>query len=227
MVRGECAYCGGPATSHDHIPPVKLFPQPRTSDLITVPACAACNNVASQDDEYFVWAITMSQKCDGPQTQRLLAQRMEPPLTARRRRAIDALVRSSQRVDLKSPGGIFLGRAVAYDVSFDRLNAVVTRCLRGLYFRHFGARVPDGFVAQGFVEPPPNSLQMPAAQALMNNPSRSVGEGIFEYWLMKAEPDAPEGVALCLMRFFGNLVAVGFVLPEEDAKPKVGVGSNA
>jgi len=215
MVRGECAYCGAPATTRDHIPPVKLFPRPRSSDLITVPSCDPCNNSASDDDEYFVWAITMSQKCDGDESQRLLGQRLKPPMTSRRRRAVDALVASSQRVDVTSPGGVFLGQAVAYDVNFDRLNAVVSRCLRGLYFKHLRTRVPDGFLAQGFVEPPPASLHMPAAQVLMNNPRHSVGGGVFEYWLQKAEPDSPEGVALCLMRFFGGMIAVGFVLPED------------
>jgi hypothetical protein len=213
VVRGGCAYCGETATTRDHIPPVKLFPQPRTSDLITVPCCDRCNNGASDDDEYFVWAVTMSRKCQGPQSQRVLNQRLTPPLSNRRRRAVDKLVDASRPVDLVSSGGVFLGRAVAYDVNLDTLNRVVSRCLSGLYFRHFKARVPDDYLAQGFVEPPPASLRMPVAQALMSRQPCSVGAGVFDYWIARADPPAPEGVALCMMRFFGSMIAVGFVMP--------------
>jgi hypothetical protein len=215
LVRRNCAYCGAPATTRDHIPPFKLFPTPRPSDLITVPACDLCNNTASVDDEYFVWAVTMSRKAQGDLSKKVLEQRLKSPLSDRRRRMVDALVEASRPVNLMSPGGVYLGRAVAYDVDQERLNAVITRCLRGLYFREYKARVPDDFLAEGYVEPPAESLDMPAAQALMNNRLRSVGGGVFEYWLAKPQPDWLHGVALCLMRFFGGLVAVGFVLPKE------------
>ena len=51
--RTRCAYCGEPATTYDHVPPQCLYTRPLPSNLVTVPACAACNNGASKDDAEF------------------------------------------------------------------------------------------------------------------------------------------------------------------------------
>lgn len=50
-----CALCGGQreATTVEHVPARSLFPTPRPNDLITVPACASCNNGSQPDDDYF------------------------------------------------------------------------------------------------------------------------------------------------------------------------------
>jgi hypothetical protein len=39
-----CVYCHGPANTQDHAPPRCLFRKPRPSNLITLPACRACNS---------------------------------------------------------------------------------------------------------------------------------------------------------------------------------------
>ena len=49
-----CIYCGvNVGDEPDHVPPKCLFPQPRPSDLVTVPSCARCNRRFALDDEYF------------------------------------------------------------------------------------------------------------------------------------------------------------------------------
>ncbi len=49
-----CAISGEiKTTTREHIPPKNIFPRPLPSDLITVPACAECNNGASRYDEIF------------------------------------------------------------------------------------------------------------------------------------------------------------------------------
>jgi hypothetical protein len=49
----KCYICGNLADSSDHIPPSGIFPDPKPSNLITVPACSKCNECSSKDDEYF------------------------------------------------------------------------------------------------------------------------------------------------------------------------------
>jgi len=56
--RDECIYCGARDNlTDDHVPPKALFPEPRPSDLITVPACLQCNKSYEKDDEYFRIAV--------------------------------------------------------------------------------------------------------------------------------------------------------------------------
>lgn len=47
-----CYLCGSPnPTTKDHIPPKGFFPEPRPTNLITVPCCESCNNGFSLDDD--------------------------------------------------------------------------------------------------------------------------------------------------------------------------------
>lgn len=49
-----CAICGfRRATTRDHLPPRAIFPRPLPVVMITVPACATCNNGANHEDERF------------------------------------------------------------------------------------------------------------------------------------------------------------------------------
>ena len=53
----RCYLCGGTQDlTRDHVPPANLFPEPRPSNLITVPCCRNCNQSYSLDDEAMrVW----------------------------------------------------------------------------------------------------------------------------------------------------------------------------
>ena len=61
----RCYLCGktGKETpegklTREHVPPRNLFPEPRPSDLITVPCCGDCNHRAHEDDEYLRLAVS-------------------------------------------------------------------------------------------------------------------------------------------------------------------------
>src|SRR5262245_49176576 len=58
-----CVYCGATDNlTDDHIPPKNLFPRPRPSNLITVPACLTCHSTTSKDDENFRLRLCMSEQ---------------------------------------------------------------------------------------------------------------------------------------------------------------------
>jgi 5-methylcytosine-specific restriction endonuclease McrA len=71
----ECGYCGAPGTTTDHVPSRKFFPRPRPSDLVTVPACARCNNKTSADEEYFLNIMMAHVAAEGPIVDALRKQR--------------------------------------------------------------------------------------------------------------------------------------------------------
>ena len=51
-----CIYCRtAEADTRDHVPPDLLFPPPKPSTLITVPACRPCNQGFQKDDEVSLW----------------------------------------------------------------------------------------------------------------------------------------------------------------------------
>ncbi len=50
---GSCYWCGGRATSKEHVPPRNLFPGIPDGDLIKVPSCKSHNQGKMKDDERF------------------------------------------------------------------------------------------------------------------------------------------------------------------------------
>jgi hypothetical protein len=61
MAHSECVNCGAAVDlTRDHVPPKNLFPKPRP-ELFTVASCRACNNGASEDDEYFRLTLSMAE----------------------------------------------------------------------------------------------------------------------------------------------------------------------
>ncbi len=69
----QCYCCEEIATTKDHIPPKCFFPEKKhfssgshdyRSQLISVPACSAHNNLRSSDDEYTAAVIVMNSRSD-------------------------------------------------------------------------------------------------------------------------------------------------------------------
>ena len=123
-----CAYCG--ATKNlidDHVPPKNLFPPPRPK-LITVPACKKCNGSAAKDDENFRLRLCLSQHVgDHPAAQKnreIIFRSLENPRAPGLRKGF---VGDIHEVKLRSNYGLWLGKAVAYDVDLRRIHRVVER----------------------------------------------------------------------------------------------------
>jgi hypothetical protein len=49
---GWCVYCGGNMETRDHVPSKVLLDEPYPANLPVVPACRACNESFSRDEEY-------------------------------------------------------------------------------------------------------------------------------------------------------------------------------
>ncbi|HTS10407.1 MAG TPA: hypothetical protein VMP68_32885 [Candidatus Eisenbacteria bacterium] len=140
----ECVYCGeARAPSRDHIPPAGLFSKPRPADLITVPSCSECNAGASLDDEYFRLAITAGMdptKLPGEFDVSIEAIRK---LGRREKLGLAKTVLSGfKRESLYTPAGVYVGEKGALTVDRARVQRVVVRIVRGLFFHHFRKRLP-------------------------------------------------------------------------------------
>ncbi|MXY32976.1 MAG: HNH endonuclease [Boseongicola sp. SB0664_bin_43] len=129
----ECVYCGSTEqTTDDHVPPKSLFPKPRPSNLITVPCCRKCNHSASKDDEYFRSMLAMRNDA-GEHSE---AQKVLPAVFRSLRRTEGSgftkkLLQNVTPVDVRTPAGLYVGRAGGYKVENESLERVVARIDRG------------------------------------------------------------------------------------------------
>lgn len=120
----RCVYCGGTADTNDHAPPKCLLRRPLPSNLITLPACEACNSGYSFDENVVrtLLALTsghpelVAERQPGGRTDRALARDTRlRSLLAGCRRADGAyeltgeVLRSFDRVLKKVAQGLFFG----------------------------------------------------------------------------------------------------------------------
>ena len=176
--KGECYLCGAPATTRDHIPPLGVFPEPRPTDLITVPACCACNRDSSLHDQYFR-VVVAAGSSDSPQSTALLHQRIIPRMRKTPALIVD-FMSSIRRVDVHSAGGIYLGRAPAFPFNRFRIQVVIDKIVRGLFFKHTKRRLATDYVVADFHYNPP--IQASLQNAITRLPLFTVGDGsVFSY----------------------------------------------
>jgi hypothetical protein len=129
-----CAYCGlAPSETVDHIPPKLFFAPPYPNNLLTVPACKACNKSFQSDDEYTRFIASIDFRAE----KNPVAQLKMP-----------AVLRSFQRPEAKPFSQYLLsqmsnsiilaanGKPMAQQVEVDkkRVDATGERLVRGLYY---------------------------------------------------------------------------------------------
>lgn len=118
--RTMCAYCGATANTSDHAPSRVLLDDPPPCDLAVVPACNACNQGFSRDEQYFACLVdcavtgsTEPSAAHRPKVARILS---ENPGLARR---IEACRSTSE------------DGAVAFRPEYERVESAVLKLARG------------------------------------------------------------------------------------------------
>jgi hypothetical protein len=204
----------------DHVPPRNLFPEPRPSNLVTVPACGRCNERASQDDEYFRNNLASRADVGGQsgadQVLAVALRSLAKPEAGGLRRSF---LRSIMPVDLYSTGGIYLGAAPGYRVNMKRINRVAARTVSGLFFKVAGMRLADQYRATacclsgvGSVDPRSLAHFEEALRLLGAEPATTIGNGVFTYRVRRVEDD-PFG-SIWLLAFYERVIFVGGTLPK-------------
>lgn len=174
----KCYLCGAPATTSDHVPPRGVFPSPRPANLITVPACKACNQGCSLDDEYFRTIVSAASR-DSPQSLHLLKQRILPRVKEKPAMGI-ALLKSVRRVDVYSKEGIFLGRAPQITFDSARIQNVINKIVRGLFWYHTKQRLGVDTVVEDYILNP--EIEKPHQEEISKLTLFNVGDGsVFSY----------------------------------------------
>jgi len=216
----SCIYCGGSERiTRDHIPPKCLFPKPRATDLITVPACQNCNAGFADDDEYFRFAM-VTASFEHPAGRKLWQDSVVPRTFKRHPALIRGMVKTVRTVELKSASGLYLGKAPVIPFGRRRINRVIRRIRRGLNWHHFERLAPSDKEILVVSNPKPLSL---AVQSVLKDATRlgKVGDGsifAYRYAYVPSQPEASSWI----LQFYSRLNFIGLSIPD-DLQDEVGV----
>ena len=173
-----CIYCGS-ATSitADHIPPKCLFSERDGLRLITVPACHQCNNSYAKDDEYFRIRVCIDASRN-QQGDKLWEKKLKPSF-CRRPRLRQSIISRISNVSAnvrKANGEIARGKIITFPKP--RVDTVLMRIVRGLYWHHYNERLAVDTLFEIFQYP-----EMPSEikKILLKTNFRAVGREEFKY----------------------------------------------
>ena len=132
-----CAICGErEGNTRDHVPPKSIFPRPRPGNLVTVPACAECNNGASDYDDLFKVFLSMQAAGNSEIARRLFQERTVRTLE-RNQALLSEIRKESRAVEVVSSRGATETRTGVLWNS-QAHHSVIERTIRGLYYHHSG-----------------------------------------------------------------------------------------
>jgi hypothetical protein len=140
--QGTCVYCGkeGPITD-DHVFPQVIF-LVLDEQMVTVPACAECQQIKSLGDRdlrnFVIMDIGGSQHPDAVQ----MAERMLKESNVRLRTWLRKQLDSAKDVDLVTDTGVIVGKAIEFPFNTDRIMVAQEMTVRGLYYHDKGEMLP-------------------------------------------------------------------------------------
>jgi len=184
--KGTCVFCGKPATTKDHIPPRKIYVQTEPDDLITVPACRSCNNGTKLDDEYFRLCV-MTGGSNNAEVEQHIFDKLMPSLR-RNPKLLAMFMKGARTVDITTPSGIVIGQRHAFDFDRKRLQRIVEKIVKGLYWRNKGKRLGDECYVRDFVLTNQGDFGLPAFD-FKSAKWEEVAGGDFRYQFIQVPQD--------------------------------------
>jgi hypothetical protein len=176
----RCYLCGEThSITNDHVPPKGFFPEPRPSNLITVPCCARCNNAFSKDDEAVrTWLCTVIGAT--PAGEWILNQKVVPGIMTRSPAFRESLLGSMRETKLLTEEDGLID-VVSFTFDANRVERFVVRVTKGLLSFYY----PDYDYSQDtfslrFVEPTRENLsKLDTVKNHLRYDSR--GDGVIQY----------------------------------------------
>jgi hypothetical protein len=204
-----CPYClEREADTQDHVIPEGLFDVAPPGGYIKVPACEACNNGHSRDEEYFLFMILAEATFTSAAANRVLDRMANDHRSGRRRRTglVKAVQAKLKRSEIYSPGGIYLGRGAATELDTPRVNRVLSKMVRGLYFHKFGGPLPKDAGVFVDIKPEAEHLRLAPVQAALAAPPKHLAD-VFSYrvWALPGW----EAYTSWALAFYDSVLAIG------------------
>ena len=126
------------AETRDHVPPRSFFPVklPASTRLITVPCCNSCHKVSQATDGILRNVFISLRETESSQHVKGLAGKRDRSFD-RNRAEFLRLLRLVQRVELKTPAGIYLGEDFAFNFDVPIVHKFVERACRAVLWEEF------------------------------------------------------------------------------------------
>lgn len=216
-----CAYCGrvGKVTE-DHIPPKNLFPGIPNNELIKVPACDACNNKFSKDDEYFRLITLREDVINHPTVKKIYPSVKRSFQRNEAARFRQSFINSVTKIRPITPGGILLPLKTVARLETERIENTIERITRGLFYYYKEYPVPNEYSVlvitpwafSGETEEEVRWFDEFVFKPLTDRPRTLVGDDTFTFKFVFAN-DEPN-LSIWLYLFFGKITFVACVMPK-------------
>ena len=211
------AYCGQDGiVTRDHIPPKNLFPSPRPSDLITVPCCFSCHEGWSDDDEYFRAMILSSELTESHPDAVKATETFLQSLRRPQHEKFLSQIWSSMHyyVNVYTKSKLYLGVRPAIKYERDRMDRVITRIVRGLFFKETGNVFPGTPSIITAMSDQISDKMVEIIQSVKNfRPWVSAGNTVFKYTVAFVPED--QRYSQWVMFFYNRLPIIVLVQPED------------
>lgn len=184
--------------TRDHIPPEGLFPDPKPTDLITVPCCYRCNNESfSKLDEQFRAIVSMAANVSGAGTAVMRSKvfgrslKESPKLKTQ-------IARSIVHGTVQTPYGLVTGPLVTMDKN--QFAPFLIRITKGL-LAHFYPKIDYFGLAFSVVQLGQFRADQPEFRTVVSNLKFDQrGNGVFRFWHGLAKEDPTSG--LWVLQFY-------------------------
>jgi len=217
-ISGECAYCGKPATTLDHVPPQGLFAKPRVG-LIKVPACQECNNLASRDDEFLKrLSLTLGadRSQDAVQASQSVLRSLQYPEAQKMKEDLYGTIRP---VQLPSSTGLSrLESSFKMTLDGERMGRIIRKVVRGLYFHVKGKRLPSKYLVETHVvgQEVPTAAFRENESHILAFPEIVVGDRAFTFRHIISPED--EFLSVWRLEFYGVTRYMGYTLLRDGSE---------
>lgn len=149
MKVGSCIYCGKTADTGEHIPAKQFFKGAPDKPLIKVPSCRSCNQGFQKDEDFFRQFYVSMLMDRSPQAKQLLENEVSRSIA--RAPALGRRMFSQMELVDYYKAGVYLGQRTKYEVSDHdkkRINRVVDKIVKGLFFHEFQQTLPEDWLIQ-------------------------------------------------------------------------------
>ena len=180
-----CIFCGKVADTREHIPAKQFFKGNSDKPLITVPSCNECNAGFQKDEDFFRQFYVSMLMERSPEAKKLMDGEVSRSIT--RTPALGHQMFSQMKlVDAYTKSGLYKGKMTMYTISNTdklRINKVVNKIIKGLFFHEFGLVLPEDWVVKIIWITPKVEEELNLDEMAKTPKWNVIKEDTFAYWV--------------------------------------------